>query len=75
MTSLSLLSQVLFDSEGCLKRYSSAEEILREFYSVRLRLYDRRKDYLVGMLSAESAKLTNQARFIVEKIEGKITIG
>ncbi len=42
---------------------------------MRLKLYDRRKEYLVGMLSAEAAKLTNQARFIVEKIEGKVSIG
>ena len=75
MTVLSHLLKVLFDSYGCIKRYSSAEEILKEFYDVRLRLYKKRKDYLTGMLSAESAKLTNQARFIVEKIEGKISIG
>ena len=50
-------------------------QILKEFYEVRLDLYQRRKDFLVGMLSAESAKLTNQARFIVEKIEGKIVLG
>ena len=66
---------MLFDSEGCLRRFTSADQILREFFAVRLKLYVRRKEYLVGMLSAESAKLTNQARFIVEKIEGKITIG
>ena len=42
---------------------------------MRLDHYERRKDFLVGMLSAESAKLTNQARFIMEKIEGKIVVG
>lgn len=66
--------QVLFDSEGCLRRYSKAEEILEEFYSMRLLYYEKRKDYMVGMLSAESAKLANQARFIVESIENKIDI-
>ncbi len=48
---------------------------MREFYDIRVMMYQKRMDYLVGMLSAESAKLTNQARFIVEKIEGKISIG
>ncbi len=38
-------------------------------------MYLKRKDYLVGMLSAEAAKLTNQARLIMEKIQGKIVIG
>ena len=67
--------QVLFDKDGCLRRYSSAEEILKDFYALRLDMYKKRKDYLEGMLSAEAAKLTNQARFIVEKIEGKIVVG
>lgn len=37
-------------------------QILREFYALRLDFYGKRKDYLVGMLGAEAAKLTNQAR-------------
>ena len=67
--------QVLFDRHGCLKRYSSATEILTEFFDLRLDMYQRRKHYLEGMLTAEASKLTNQARFIVEKIEGKIVVG
>ncbi|XP_053219187.1 DNA topoisomerase 2-alpha isoform X1 [Podarcis raffonei] len=73
-TSLSCNNMVLFDHVGCLKKYETAEDILREFYELRLRYYGLRKDWLVGMLSAESAKLNNQARFILEKIEGKIVI-
>ncbi len=29
-------SMVLFDHAGCLKKYSSAQEILHDFYSLRL---------------------------------------
>lgn len=67
--------QVLFDHVGCLKKYDAAEDILREFFELRLRYYGLRKDWLTGLLGAESAKLSNQARFILEKIEGKIVIG
>ncbi|XP_042332431.1 LOW QUALITY PROTEIN: DNA topoisomerase 2-alpha [Sceloporus undulatus] len=73
-TPLSCNNMVLFDHVGCLKKYETAEDILREFYELRLRYYSLRKDWLVGMLSAESSKLNNQARFILEKIEGKIVI-
>ncbi|XP_020661519.3 DNA topoisomerase 2-alpha [Pogona vitticeps] len=73
-TSLSCNNMVLFDHVGCLKKYETAEDILREFYGLRLRYYSLRKDWLAGMLGAESAKLNNQARFILEKIEGKIVI-
>ena len=32
-------------------------------------------DYMEGILTAESLKLENQARFILEKVEGVIVIG
>ena len=72
---MSVNSMVLFDSNGCIKRYSNVEEILKEFYEVRVDFYRRRKDYLEGMLAAESLKLDNIARFICEKIDGTIVIG
>uniref|UniRef100_H2Z116 DNA topoisomerase 2 n=1 Tax=Ciona savignyi TaxID=51511 RepID=H2Z116_CIOSA len=65
---------VLFDEFGKLRKFNTTTEILKEFFHIRLRLYVERKDFMVGMLSAEAKRLTNQARFIVEKIEGKITI-
>lgn len=60
---------------GSLKKYESVQDILKDFYELRMRYYILRKDWLVGMLGAESAKLTNQARFILEKIEGTLVIG
>ncbi|XP_010138483.1 PREDICTED: DNA topoisomerase 2-alpha, partial [Buceros rhinoceros silvestris] len=73
-TSLTCNSMVLFDHVGFLKKYDSPQDILKEFFELRLRYYDLRKEWLIGMLSAESAKLSNQARFILEKIDGKIVI-
>lgn len=71
---LSLNSMVLFDRNGCLRRYESVAEILREFFEVRADLYKKRKAYMEGTLEAESLKLDNIARFILEKIEGKIKV-
>ena len=48
---------------------------MKEFYPLRLKLYGDRKDFLTGMLTAEALRLSNQARFILEKIGGKISIG
>ncbi|PIO29300.1 hypothetical protein AB205_0085010, partial [Aquarana catesbeiana] len=73
-TSLTCNSMVLFDHMGCLKKYETVQDILKEFFDLRLHYYSLRKDWLTGMLGAESAKLNNQARFILEKIQGKITI-
>ncbi|MBZ3886910.1 DNA topoisomerase 2-alpha [Sciurus carolinensis] len=73
-TSLTCNSMVLFDHVGCLKKYDTVLDILRDFYELRLKYYGLRKEWLLGMLGAESAKLNNQARFILEKIDGKIII-
>ncbi|KAM8945841.1 DNA topoisomerase 2-alpha [Pelodytes ibericus] len=73
-TPLTCNSMVLFDHVGCLRKYETVLDILKEFYELRLRYYVLRKDWMVGMLTAEASKLTNQARFIIEKIEGKIII-
>jgi len=71
---LSLNSMVMFDSNGCLRRYDNVNEILHEFFTVRTDIYAKRKAYMEGMLGAESCKLNNIARFIMEKIEGKIKV-
>uniref|UniRef100_A0A6Q2XTB6 DNA topoisomerase 2 n=1 Tax=Esox lucius TaxID=8010 RepID=A0A6Q2XTB6_ESOLU len=73
-SSLTCNSMVLFDHMGCLKRYDSVQDILKEFFDLRLQYYKLRKDWLIGSLGAEASKLSNQARFVLEKIEGKITI-
>ena len=36
-------------------------------------MYHERKEWLEGQLEAESSRLNNQARFIMEKIEGKVS--
>lgn len=72
--SLTCNSMVLFDHVGSLKKYENVQEIMKEFFELRMKYYVLRKDWLVGMLGAESAKLTNQARFILEKIQGTLVI-
>lgn len=60
---------------GSLKKYDSVVDILRDFFELRMKYYVLRKDWLTGMLQAESSRLTNQARFILEKIQGTLVIG
>ena len=38
---------VLFDSNGLIKRYTNAEEILEEFYELRIEFYARRREWLI----------------------------
>ncbi|XP_014286491.1 DNA topoisomerase 2 [Halyomorpha halys] len=73
-TTISLTSMVAFDKDLCLKRYDAVFDIMKEFFDLRLLYYLKRKAYLEGVLEAEAAKLSNQARFIVEKCNGTLII-
>lgn len=57
--------QVLFDHNGVLRKYETVDQILREFFELRLQYYEKRKAYLVGFLEAEACKLSNQVRYKV----------
>lgn len=69
-----LTNMVLFDHNGILRRYRTPEEICEEFFRVRLDMYVKRKEYMVGNLKSQCMKLDNVARFIKEKIENVIVI-
>lgn len=72
--SISETNMVLFDSEGKIRKYKNALEILEEFASVRLRMYDVRKKYLVEKLTLEKDLLYNRARFIGMIVAGKLHV-
>ena len=59
-TTMSTTSMVLFDHLGCLRKYETVEHIMRDFFDLRLTMYDKRKKYMVGMLESEAGKLSNQ---------------
>lgn len=71
---INLTSMVLFDKNGCLRKYDSVMDIMKEHFDLRLEYYQKRREFLLGQLGAEASKLSNQARFIVEKCEGKLVI-
>ncbi|KAK6455269.1 DNA topoisomerase II [Scheffersomyces xylosifermentans] len=74
ISSISMSNMVAFDPLGRIKRYSSAQEILRDFYYVRLEYYQKRKDFMMEQLRNQLTKLSEQARFIKLIIDKKLTI-
>merc|ERR1712029_34546 len=66
-TTMATSSMVLFDHLGVLRRYDTVNQILGEYYV-------KRKAFLEGMLGADAAKLSNQARFIIEKCSGELVV-
>ncbi|TFK40935.1 DNA topoisomerase [Crucibulum laeve] len=67
-------NMMCFDFEGKIKKYDSAEEILDDFYAVRLAYYQKRKDYMANDLQTVFEKYTNQARFVQMIISKELVV-
>ncbi|EXJ86810.1 DNA topoisomerase II [Capronia epimyces CBS 606.96] len=65
---------VAFDTEGRITKYANVEAIMDEFYSYRLQMYAKRKEWLLQDMHKSLKRLTNQARFIQMIIDGKLII-
>ncbi|CAG8519635.1 3464_t:CDS:2, partial [Gigaspora rosea] len=72
ISTLATSNMVCFDPEGRLKKYQTPEDILQEFYHIRLDLYSKRKDYLIAEVKHECLKLANKVRFINMKIKHQL---
>lgn len=63
-TTRSLSNMHLFDAAGRLKKYGSIEDILDEYYAVRLETYAKRKTALLKTLTASLVKMSNKVKYI-----------
>jgi len=71
-TTQSTTNMHLFDGNEHLKKYNKLEEIIQDYYGVRLDFYQKRKDYLLAEYERELKLLSNRARFIQETLTDKI---
>lgn len=74
MGSISTNNFVCFDKNGLIKKYSGPEEIIKDFYTLRLEYYSKRKEFLINKLYNELLILENKVRFIQYVIEDKIKL-
>ena len=65
-------NMVLFDSKNKIKKYNTVEEIINEFYDVRLDFYKQRKNYLMAKLGFALEKNKNKKKFINMVLEGEL---
>ncbi|PWN44138.1 putative DNA topoisomerase II [Ceraceosorus guamensis] len=73
-TLIATSNMVLFDQYGKIKKYATPEEILEDFYLLRLQYYHKRKEYLVEELKNAFERLSNQARFVQMIIKGELKV-
>ncbi|KZT24682.1 type II DNA topoisomerase [Neolentinus lepideus HHB14362 ss-1] len=67
-------NMICFDFESKIKKYNSPEEIIEEFYPIRLAHYQKRKDYLANELQNQLDKLSNQARFVQMIVDKELVV-
>ena len=73
-TTVSTTNMHMFNSEFKLHKYGSIEEIMDEFYVVRLDAYTRRKAMLVQNMEKVLVKLANRARYITDVLSDVVDL-
>lgn len=71
---LNTSNMVCFDPTGKIKKYATAEDIVSDFFDVRLEFYHKRKKHLVSELELVHDRLSNQARFIKMIIDKQLVL-
>ncbi|EAR83749.1 DNA topoisomerase IV (macronuclear) [Tetrahymena thermophila SB210] len=73
-TTMQTTNIVMFNDKYKLKRYQSTVEIMEEFYALRLKCYQKRKDYLVSKIQRDVDILQNKMKFITLVVNGTLEI-
>eukprot|EP01063_Lacrimia_lanifica_P027106 TRINITY_DN3757_c0_g2_i1.p1 TRINITY_DN3757_c0_g2~~TRINITY_DN3757_c0_g2_i1.p1 ORF type:complete len:1459 (+),score=601.91 TRINITY_DN3757_c0_g2_i1:101-4477(+) len=67
-------NMICFDPKHTINRYKTPQDIMKEWYLIRLDLYHARKGFLRKELTKTCEKLLNMVRFINEVNAGKLKI-
>jgi len=72
--SLATTNLVAFDAEGRITKYAGVEDMMKEFFNIRIKFYEKRKAHLLSEMHCDLEKYTNQARFIQMVVDGKLIV-
>ena len=73
-TTQSTTNMNMFDANEKLKKYNTPEEIVDDYYPIRIEYYQKRKAYLLDALRKELLVLSNRARYISEILDDTIDL-
>ena len=71
---ISATNMYLFDALGEIKKYNSAEDILRDYFLTRMEMYRKRLNLLREEANARVTLTSSKARFIESVVDGSISI-
>ena len=64
----------LYNNKGIICKYDNVEDIIKEFYLIRLVFYTKRKDYMLKSMKKELDVIEAKIRFIEGFISGDVNI-
>ena len=64
----------LFNENDKLTKYDTVEEIIDDYYTIRLEYYDDRKEHMIDALEQQIMVLSNKAKYIMEVLDGTIDL-
>jgi DNA topoisomerase-2 len=70
----SITNMHLFDINGVIKKYESPVEIMEEFYSVRYKIYEKRKQHELDILEYQLKLISYKVKFILLIVEKKLIV-
>ncbi|AQK73811.1 DNA topoisomerase 2, partial [Zea mays] len=73
-TTIGTTNMHLFDSDGKIRKYDTPEQILEEFFQLRLEFYCKRKEALLKNIKLDLKKLENKVRFIRCVVDNEIIV-
>ena len=73
-SSVSSTNMHMFNKDCKLRKYATVEDIIDDFYDVRLETYSKRKKHLIKDLENKLVKLSNRARYIQKNLDGTIDL-
>jgi DNA topoisomerase-2 len=71
---IAISNMMLFGADGIIRRYEGPEDIIREFYPLRMEYYIKRKAALLRAAEAELTRISNRVRFILAVVDGSLKI-
>jgi DNA topoisomerase-2 len=73
-TTVSTTNMHMFNAECKLHKYATVEEIIDDFYVIRMEVYRKRKEYLVADMERKLVRLSNRARYIQATLNGTVDL-
>ena len=74
ITTISTTNMHAFDPEEHLQLYTSPKHIIHDFIATRIKLYSKRKEYIIHKLQKDVTLLQNRSRYISSLLDNSIDL-